>query len=650
MNPSGIDLAQSAPSIRPQDDFYRHVNGTWLEKTAIRDDRSLEGTFTALRDSSEEAVRTIIEDAASRGQEEGGLAAQIGGLYASFMDEERLETLGLAPLRARLDALEELNSPDDVVRRIGELFRAAVPGLFYIYPSPDAGDPTRVLAYLGQSGLGLPDESYYREEQFGETVSKYQAYLADLFSLAGRTDPSGAAERIVALERRIAAAHWDKVTLRDPQKTYNLRTADEVVSAFPLAATWFGAAGIAEDAWREVVLSTPDFFPAMVELLNSEPVETWREWLAAKVLDSAAPYLSRDFVQTHFAFHGTVLSGTPELKDRWKRGVAVVEDALGEAIGELYVREHFPESHKARMQELVSNLVEAYRESITGLDWMGEETKEKALAKLAAFRTKIGYPEKWIDYSAVVIDPMDLIGNVERAHSADVDRHLDEIGKPVDLGKWLMTPQTVNAYYHPVLNEIVFPAAILQPPFFQADSDDAVNYGAIGAVIGHEIGHGFDDKGSQYDGDGALRNWWTDADREAFEARTGRLVDQFNVLEPSEAPGHPVNGELTLGENIGDLGGLGIAFKAYQASLDGAEAPVLDGLSGAQRFFFAWATGWRQVIRSEEAIRRVTIDPHSPNEFRANAIVKNLDAFHEAFGVSEGDGMWLAEDERVRIW
>ncbi|MFJ3957798.1 M13 family metallopeptidase [Arthrobacter sp. NPDC090010] len=650
MQPSGVELGHAAQEIKPQDDFYRHVNGRWLEETVIREDRSLEGTFTALRDSSEEAVRALIEEAATRGAADGGIAAQIGGLYASFMDEDRLEHLGLEPLRTRLDAVDEVRTPEELVRRLGTLFRAAVPGLFYFYPSPDAGDPTRVLPYLGQSGLGLPDESYYRDEQFAPIVEKYQDYLDSLLSLAGREDSAGAAARIVVLERKIAATHWDKVTLRDPQKTYNLRTAQELVEAFPVAGAWFEAAGIDSTKWTELVLSTPDFFPALLALLESEPMETWREWLVARIVDAAAPYLSKDFVQTHFSFHGTVLSGTPELKDRWKRGVAVVEDALGEAIGELYVREHFPEGHKGRMQELVSHLVEAYRASITTLDWMGPETKEKALAKLDSFRTKIGYPDKWIDYSSIVIDPADLLGNVERAHEADVDRHVEEIGAPVDRDKWLMTPQTVNAYYHPVLNEIVFPAAILQPPFFQADADDAVNYGAIGAVIGHEIGHGFDDKGSQYDGDGTLRNWWTDEDRTAFEERTHRLVDQFNALEPSEAPGHHVNGELTLGENIGDLGGLGIAYKAYRASLDDADAPVLDGLSGAQRFFFAWATGWRQVIRSEEAIRRVTIDPHSPNEFRANAIVKNLDAFHDAFGVTEGDDMWLAEDERVRIW
>ncbi|MCU1553918.1 MAG: peptidase, partial [Arthrobacter sp.] len=356
------------------------------------------------------------------------------------------------------------------------------------------------------------------------------------------------------------------------------------------------------------------------------------------------------FVDANFAFYGTRLSGTPRNKDRWKRGVAVVEAALGEAVGQIYVARHFPEFHKARMQSLVSNLIEAYRESIAGLGWMGEETKQEALKKLDSFRAKIGYPDKWIDYSAVEIDPSDLLGNVERAHSADVDRHLDEVGKPVDREKWLMTPQTVNAYYHPLLNEIVFPAAILQPPFFTADADDAVNYGGIGAVIGHEIGHGFDDQGSQYDGSGLLRNWWTEDDRTAFEALTTKLVAQFDALSPSAAPGHQVNGKLTLGENIGDLGGLAISYKAYLISLAGQEPPVLDGFTGVQRFFASWAAGWRQVMRTEEAIRRLATDPHSPNEFRTNQIARNLDAFHDGFGVTAQDGMWMPPADRVSIW
>ncbi|MBT2595006.1 M13-type metalloendopeptidase [Arthrobacter sp. ISL-72] len=647
---SGIDLSNIDHTVRPQDDLYQHINGAWLKSTIIPDDRPLEGAFTALRDGSELAVREIIEEAAGRGEDATGIERKVGDLYNSFMDEATVEAKGLDPIRERLAAVFATESVRDVIELTGRLFRSDVSGLFYIYPAPDAGNPDRILLYTGQGGLGLPDESYYREEKFAPMVEAYRGHVRTMFGLAGIADPEGAAGRVVGLETALAAHHWDNVTLRDPQKTYNLKSAAEAVELFPLLDTWFEAAGISPEKREELVVSTPDFFVGAAGLLDSEPLAAWQEWLAMRVVSSAAPYLSAEFVDANFAFYGTTISGTPRNKDRWKRGVAVVEASLGEAVGQIYVSRHFPESHKARMQTLVANLIEAYRQSITGLAWMGEDTKVEALKKLEAFRAKIGYPDEWIDYSAVEIDPADLLGNVERAHNADVDRHLDEVGKPVDKNKWLMTPQTVNAYYHPLLNEIVFPAAILQAPFFTADADDAVNYGGIGAVIGHEIGHGFDDQGSQFDGGGALRNWWTEEDRTAFEALTSKLVAQFDALSPTAASGHHVNGKLTLGENIGDLGGLTIAYKAYLISLDGAEPPVLDGLTGQQRFFASWAAGWRQVIRTEEAIRRLATDPHSPNEFRTNAISKNLDAFHEAFGVAETDGMWMPAEERVSIW
>ena len=647
---SGIDLSNIDHGVRPQDDLYQHVNGAWLKSTTIPDDRPLEGTFTALRDGAELAVREIIEEAAAKGEAASGIERKIGDLYNSFMDESAAEAKGMEPIRARLADVFATSSISELVALAGRLFRSDVSGLFYLYPAPDAGNPERVLLYTGQGGLGLPDESYYREEKFAPVVESYRHYVGTMFTLAGIPDSEDAAARVVALETALASHHWDNVTLRDPQKTYNLKSADEARELFPLLDTWFEAADIVPDKRQEMVVSTPDFFTGAAALLSSESLPVWQEWLALRVINAAAPYLSPAFVDANFAFYGTRISGTPRNKDRWKRGVAVVEAALGEAVGQIYVARHFPETHKARMQTLVNNLIEAYRQSITDLRWMGEETKAEALRKLGAFRAKIGYPDEWIDYSAVTVDPSDLLGNVERAHNADVDRHLDEVGKPVDHNKWLMTPQTVNAYYHPMLNEIVFPAAILQPPFFTADADDAVNYGGIGAVIGHEIGHGFDDQGSQFDGTGELRNWWTEDDRKAFEALTGRLVEQFNALSPYAAPGHTVNGRLTLGENIGDLGGLTIAHKAYRLSLNGQEPPVLDGLTGEQRLFASWAAGWRQVIREEEAIRRLATDPHSPNEFRTNAIAKNLDAFHAAFGVTEADGMWMPPEERVSIW
>lgn len=647
---SGIALSNIDHGVRPQDDLYKHVNGAWLTSTTIPDDRPLEGTFTALRDGAELAVREIIEEAAGKGADASGIERKIGDLYNSFMDEATVEARGMDPIRGRLADVFATASVGELLALAGRLFRADVSGLFYIYPAPDAGNPERVLLYTGQGGLGLPDESYYREEKFAPLVQSYREYVGTMFGLAGVADPEGAAARVVALETALASHHWDNVTLRDPQKTYNLKSAGEASELFPLLDTWFEAADIVPEKRQEIVVSTPDFFAGAAALLVSESLPVWQEWLALRVINSAAPYLSAAFVDANFAFYGTKISGTPRNKDRWKRGVAVVEAALGEAVGQIYVARHFPEGHKARMQTLVGNLIEAYRQSITDLRWMGEDTKAEALRKLGAFRAKIGFPDEWIDYSAVVIDPADLLGNVERAHNADVDRHLDEVGKPVDHNKWLMTPQTVNAYYHPMLNEIVFPAAILQPPFFTADADDAVNYGGIGAVIGHEIGHGFDDQGSQFDGTGELRNWWTEDDRKAFEALTSRLVAQFEVLSPYAAPGHNVNGKLTLGENIGDLGGLTIAHKAYRLSLNGEEPPVLDGLTGEQRFFASWAAGWRQVIRTEEAIRRLATDPHSPNEFRTNAIARNLDSFHAAFGVAEQDGMWMAPEERVSIW
>lgn len=650
MPTSGIDLSTIDHTVRPQDDLYQHVNGAWLKATEIPDDRPLEGTFTALRDGSEIAVRDIIEEAAAKGDAASGIERKIGGLYNSFMDEAAVEAKGMEPIRQRLAEVFATTSPSDLLALVGRLFRSDVSGLFYIYPAPDAGNPDRVLLYTGQGGLGLPDESYYREEKFAPMVAAYTGHVGTMLSLAGVPDAEGAAARVVGLESKLASHHWDNVTLRDPQKTYNLKTADEAAALFPELPTWFEAAAIDADKRQEIVVSTPDFFAGAAGLLESEPLGTWQEWLAMRVVSSAAPYLSKEFVDANFAFYGTTISGTPRNKDRWKRGVGVVEAALGEAVGQIYVARHFPESHKARMQTLVANLIEAYRRSITDVGWMGEDTKAEALRKLEGFRAKIGFPDEWIDYSAVEIDPDDLLGNVERAHNADVNRHLDEVGKPVDRNKWLMTPQTVNAYYHPMMNEIVFPAAILQPPFFTADADDAVNYGGIGAVIGHEIGHGFDDQGSQFDGGGALRNWWTDEDRQAFEQLTAKLVAQYDALSPSAAPGHHVNGRLTLGENIGDLAGLAIAYKAYLISLDGKEPETLDGLTGQQRFFASWAAGWRQVIRQEEAIRRLATDPHSPNEFRTNAIAKNLDAFHDAFDVTEQDGMWMPPAERVSIW
>ena len=645
---SGIDLSTFDSAVRPQDDLYQHVNGAWLKNTEIPDDRPLEGTFTALRDGSELAVQEIIEDAAARGAESTGIEQKIGDLYNSFMDEAAVEAKGLDPIRQRLGEVFATESVAGLVALAGRLFRADVGGLFYIYPAPDAGNPDRILLYTGQGGLGLPDESYYRDEKFSPVVRTYTDHVAKVFRLAGVADPEGAAGRVVQLETALASHHWDKVTLRDPQKTYNLKSAEEATQLFPLLTAWFDAAAIEPEKRAELVVSTPDFFAGAASLLDSEPLPVWQEWLALRVVSAAAPYLSSAFVDANFAFYGTTLSGTPRNKDRWKRGVAVVEAALGEAVGQIYVARHFPETHKARMETLVGNLIEAYRQSITGLAWMGEETKREALKKLDSFRAKIGYPDKWIDYSAVEIDPSDLLGNVERAHSADVDRHLDEVGKPVDREKWLMTPQTVNAYYHPLLNEIVFPAAILQPPFFDVNADPALNYGGIGAVIGHEIMHGFDDQGSQFDAKGNNANWWTDADKSAFKERTSKLVKQFDDYVALD--NLHVKGELTLGENIGDLGGITIALDALQRDLMNKKVALIDGFSQDQRFFLNFATIWRNNMRPETMKVRLNTDPHSPSMFRANGAPSNMDQFADAFQCKPGDAMVRSGDKKVVVW
>ncbi|MEV7647681.1 M13-type metalloendopeptidase [Arthrobacter sp. NPDC089319] len=646
MSRSGIVLSNVDPAVRPQDDLFRHVNGTWLAETAIPDDRALEGSFTALRDASEEAVHAIIEDAAQH-PDPASSAGKIGVLYAGFMDTETVEAKGFSPLAEQFAAIGKISDRDGLREIIGAFSRsgAAYPLAFFV--NNDAGDPTRYAIYLYQAGLGLPDEAYYREDEFAPVREAYRGYAAKMLELAG-FDPAQA-DAALDLEHKLAAGHLDKVSCRDPQQTYNLRTAEQVAAVAGWMPEWLAALGPEAAGAADLVVCQPDFLLTLDGLLESEPLEGWQAWLRLQLLTTAAPYLHDEAVQTHFGFYGRTLSGTPELKERWKRGVALVEGALGEAIGQEYVARHFPPTHKARMEELVTNLLAAYKESISDLPWMTQATIEKALEKLAGFRTKIGYPEKWIDYSSFA-PADDVWANVQASNDFEVRRNLAKLDGPIDEAEWHMTPQTVNAYYMPTMNEIVFPAAILQPPFFDADADAAANYGAIGAVIGHEIGHGFDDKGSQYDGTGALRNWWSDEDRAAFEGLTGRLVAQYAALSPAEAPGSTVNGELTLGENIGDLGGLAIAYRAYQLSLQGGEAPVVDGLTGSERFFYSWAECWRQKIRSEEAVRRLAIDPHSPNEFRCNQVVRNLDAFHDAFGTAEGDGLWLKPEERVRIW
>lgn len=660
----GSDRAAMDLAVRPQDDLFRHVNGTWLATHVIPADRARDGSFRALHDRAEEQVRQIILDAAAAAGDADGADAHerrlVGALYTSFMDSERIEALGSAALAPDLDVVEQ--AAGDLAARtraLGLLQRSGVGGGVTFWVDNDADDPDVYAVYLHQSGLGLPDESYYRDEAYAPIRTAYVAHVATMLELTGVRDALGAraaADRIMALESTLAAGHWDRVQVRDATKAHNPMTLEALAAAAPGFdwRTWTDTLGAPAGAFDDVIVRQPSYATAFAEAWAEQPEESWLDWLAWRAVHSRAPYLGASVVEENFAFYGRTLTGAETLRDRWKRGVSLVEGVLGEAVGKEYVARHFPPAHKAAMEHLVANLVAAYRASITSLDWMGEETRARALAKLDAFTPKIGYPSKWRDYSGLWLAPDDLLGNVRSASAFELDYELGKLGRPVDREEWFMAPQTVNAYYNPGLNEIVFPAAILQPPFFDADADDAWNYGGIGAVIGHEIGHGFDDQGSKYDGAGRLADWWQPEDRAEFERRTAALIAQYEAFSPAQlGDEHHVNGALTVGENIGDLGGLAIALKAYRLALaeQGLTAgPVLDGLTGLQRVFFSWARIWRIKARDEEMIRLLAIDPHSPEEFRCNGVVRNLDEFAEAFDVTPSDALYLPPEERVRIW
>ena len=652
---SGIATVNGDSTVRPQDDLFLHVNGRWVAETVIPDDRAVHGRFHLLRDAAEEHLRVIVEESAAGDAIAGTPARKVGDLYASFRDEERVEALQALPILPDLAEIDGVTTLDGLLLLLGRLQREGVGGPVRLFVSTDAGDSTRYVPYLHQSGLGLPDESYYREDGFGAIRVAYLDHLAAMLRLAEVVEDDvaarTAADRIMALETRLAVDHWDVVRNRDALKTYNLldRSALEALAPEIAWALWSEGLGVPAAVFDQVVVRQPSFVAAWGEALVDVDLDDWRLWLAWQVVNSTAPYLSSEFVALDFAFYGRTLTGAPEQRERWKRGVGLVERSLGEAVGELYVERHFPPTAKTRMEELVANVVEAYRRSIDSLEWMGPETRRRALSKLDRFTPKIGYPDTWRDYTDLAIDRHDLVGNVRAASAFDLAWELDKIGRPVDRREWFMTPQTVNAYYSPGMNDIVFPAAILQPPFFDPAADDAVNYGAIASVIGHEIGHGFDDQGSRYDGDGNLVDWWTEEDRARFDERAEALIAQYSAFEPRDLPGRTVNGALTVGENIGDLGGLAIAYQAYMIALGDDKPEVIDGLTGAQRFFYGWAQCWMTITREAEAIRRLATDPHSPPEFRAN-VVRNLDEFYAAFDVTEGDALWLEPSERVRIW
>ncbi|WP_298805710.1 M13 family metallopeptidase [uncultured Pseudokineococcus sp.] len=634
---------------RPQDDLFRAVNGDWLEGARIAPDRSVAGVFVDLRDDAEAAVRTICERAAA-----GGSAAAeerlVGDLYASFVDEAAVEAAGTAPLA---DALARVVAVEDVEgfwRLLGQLDREGSGGLVGLSVDTDLGDPDRYLPYLGQGGLGLPDEAYYREEQHAEVLAAYGPHVTAMLRLAGVEEPERHAEAVLALETELAGAHWDRVRRRDVQQMYNLLDRAGLEALAPGLAwdAWLEGLGAPASLLDEVVVAQPSFVEALGGLVVADRLPAWRAWLTWRVVHAAAPYLPAAFVEESFAFYGRRLSGTEQMRERWKRGVALVEGGVGEAVGQVYVREHFPPDAKAQVQLLVDRLVEAYAQEISGLSWMTQETRDRALEKLRLFTPKVGYPDRWKSYDGLEVDRADLLGNVRRVSAHETDRELAKVGRPVDRDEWFMTPQTVNAYFNPGMNEIVFPAAILQPPFFDPAAGDPANYGAIGAVIGHEIGHGFDDQGSRFDGRGQLRDWWTEEDRTAFDALTQRLVAQYDVLEPEQTPGRTVNGALTVGENIGDLGGLGIALVALRLAqaADGRDTTTDD----VRAALTSWATAWRSVARPEERLRRLATDPHSPEEFRCNQVARNLDEFHTAFATAPGDGMWMEPADRVRIW
>ena len=648
---SGLDPANFDKSVRPQDDLFRYVNGTWLAKTPIPADRAVYGTFVQLSDKAEADLYALIEElAGDKNKKPGSTAQQVGDLYMSFTNETKLNEIGAAPLKPRLAKVDAIKNTTELAQLLGEMSMTGLPGAVGGFIEADAGDPTKPILYLGQGGTALPDRDYYLKDDknFVDTRAKYVDYLEKVFTLAGRAKPADDAKTVLALETELAKIQWTQVESRDAVKTYNKMQLPKLDAEMPGFAwsVWAKAQGL--DKVSDVVINQPSFFKSFAAMVPTTPLDSWKTWLAAQVITQNAGLMSTPFSDAAFEFFGKALSGQEVQRPRWKRGVQLVNGNMGEALGQLYVAKHYPASARTRMKTMIDNLIEAYRQSITNLDWMTAETKKEALAKLAKFDPKIGYPNKWRDYSKLSVKSDDLVGNVERSTYLESEYQIGKLTRPVDREEWLMTPQTINAYYNPVKNEIVFPAAILQAPFFDVTADDAVNYGAIGAVIGHEIGHGFDDQGRRYDGDGKLRDWWKPADEEQFGKRAKLLVEQFNSYHP--LPDVSVNGELTLGENIGDLGGLAIAHKAWKIALKGQPSPVIDGLTGEQRFFMGWAQAWRAKAREEYLRRQVLADPHAWAEFRANGPLSNIPEFYEAFGVKPGDKLYREPEQRVKIW
>jgi len=648
----GIDLSNRDLSVHPGDDFFRYANGLWLDTFELPESRSNYGSFTVLSDRSDERVRTIINDLSDREPPAGSIEQKIADYFLSYMDTETLNELGLSPLQPQLAVLEDIDTREELIRGFGrsQIDNTASPFGFFI--GADRSNPDRHQLNLSVGGLGLPDRDYYLQdtEEFQEVREEYVAHITRVLDMADIEDSAAKAEAILALEAQVAEHTWPRAQRRNRDLTYNPMSYEDFKAEYPNLDwdTYFAAAGINDLADLNVYY--PSAMSPIIELVNDLPVEDWRALMTYRYIVDSAGVLSEEIDQEAFHFYSTVLNGVPQQRERWERGVLRVGSlsSLGEAVGQIYVQRHFPESAKQQMEGLVENLRAALRESIEENDWMGEETKEQAYEKLQAFRPKIAYPDEWKDLSAIEISRGDLFGNARNIREFNYEDEISDLGEPTNREEWGMTPQTVNAYYNSSFNEIVFPAGILQPPFFDPNADMAVNYGGIGAVIGHEMGHGFDDQGSKSDAEGVQRNWWTDADRANFEELATALAEQYNEFEP--VPGYFVDGRFTLGENIGDVGGLSMAYRAYQMALDGEEAPVIDGLTGDQRFFLAWAQVWQRKYRESALIQRLTTDPHSPSEFRVNGVVRNFDEWYEAFDVTPEHDLYLAPEDRVRIW
>ncbi|MFD1154052.1 M13 family metallopeptidase [Undibacterium aquatile] len=649
---SGIDVQYNDKSVKPQEDFYRHVNGTWLKNAQIPSDRSSAGAFMDLREAVVPRLHAIIDALAKAKNASGSDAQKISDLYASFMDTKSIEAAGLKPLQADFAKIDALTDKKQIPVLMAWLNRISVTAPYDIQVHQDNKDSTKYVLDIAQSGLALPDRDYYLKDddaKLKDTRSKYLKHIETMLTMSGDKEAAKNAAAILAFETELAKVQWTKVDLRDPIKAYNkveISKINELTAGYDWNAYLkeLGVTGKID----YVIVSQPSYLVGMNKVLQETSLDTIKAYFKWHLLSSVASQLPKQYSDENFAFFSKTLRGVPEQEIRWKRGVRLVDSGMGESLGKLYVAKYFPADSKAKMEKLVANLLLAYKESIDTLDWMSPETKKEAQAKLATFTPKIGYPNKWKDYSALHITKGDAVGNLRAIRSFAAQTELNKLGKPIDRDEWGMTPQTVNAYYNPEMNEIVFPAAILQPPFFNPKADDAVNYGGIGTVIGHEISHGFDDQGAQYDGAGNLRDWWTKEDHVKFAAKTAALVKQYNAFSP--VPGYNVNGELTLGENIADNSGLAIAYKAYQLSLGGKPAPVINGLTGNQRFFMGFGQVWRGKLREQEAIIRIKTDPHSPGEFRANGSLRNMTPFYQSFGVKEGDKMYLPPAERVSIW